>query len=101
MEVDLTSSAAQTVQILDDVVKPRQAGAFPRALKARLNAVASIISLIRFSKREPPTPDIQVPEYLSLERYFTQEYLVAAEDVQETGPNARVDWAPMSVGSED
>ena len=95
--MDLTSSVAQTVQMLEELVDPRQVGAFPRALKARLNAVAPIISLIRLTKREPPTPDVHVPEYLSPERYFTQEYFVAVEDVQEKGANARVDWSPMKV----
>ena len=95
--MDLTSSVAQTVQMLEELVDPRQVGAFPRALKARLNAVAPIISLILLTKREPPSPDIIVPEYLSPERYFTQEYFVAVEDVQEKGANARVDWSPMKV----
>ena len=97
VDIDLTSTVAQTVQTLEELTDPRQQGAFPRALKARLNAVAPIISLIRLIKREPPTLDIHVPEYLSPERYFTQEYLVAVEDVQEKGVNARVDWSPMKV----
>ena len=72
IDVDLTSSAAQSVQMLEKLVHPRQVGSFPRAMKARVNVVAPIISLIRLNKREPTTPYIPVPEYLSPERYFTQ-----------------------------
>ena len=97
VEVDLTSSAAQTVQMLEDLVDPRQIGAFPKAWNSRLNAVAPIISLSRLRKREPPTPHIHVPELLSQERYFTQEYFVPLEDVQENGANARVDRSQMKV----
>ena len=97
VDIDLTSSVAQTVQTLEELTEPREQGAFPKALKARLNAVAPIISLIRLTKREPPTPDIHVPEYLSPERYFTAEYFLAVEDVQEKRVNERVDWSPMEA----
>ena len=82
---------------LEEVITPRRECAFPRAVKTSMNAVAPVTCLMKLAEMPNPPPVVRVPEYLSPERYFTQDYLVALDDLQEEGVNARMDLSPLEL----
>ena len=91
------SVVESSVVVLEEVITPRRECAFPRAVKRSMNAVAPITCLMKLAEMQNPPPMVQVPEYLSPERYFTQDYLVALDDLQEEGVNARLDLSPLEL----
>ena len=73
------SVVESSVVELEEVMTPRSECAFPRAVKTSMNAVAPITCLMKLAEMPNPPPVVRVPEYLSPERYFTQDYLVALD----------------------
>ena len=82
---------------LEEVVKPRSECAFPRAVKTSMNVGALLTCLMMLAEMPNQSQVVRVPEYLSPERYLTQDYLVALDDLQEEGVNARMDLSPLEL----
>ena len=89
--------AESSVVVLEEVIKPRGECAFPRAVKKSMNAIAPVPGLMKLAELQNPAPMVRVPEYLSPESYFTEDYLVALDDLQEEGVNARLDLSPLEL----
>ena len=79
------SVVESSVGELEEVITPRRECAFPRAVKTSMNAVAPVTCLMKLAEMSNPPPVVRVPEYLSPDTYFTQDYLVALDDLQEEG----------------